>query len=107
MIRLLCLRLAEPHASILELIPRNSLRIERLVPSATKGKQDLYLYHEACMQDPTGSAEAKKLECLGVAREKKEILGERSCLVNDLKKLEPLFRNEKNSMGIIMCSLIG
>ena len=70
-----------------ETIPRNSLRIERLVPSPTApGKQNSCKYHIFCMKSTPAMKKCIRTVKRDTSRNQ-ELLVERSELVKDLKAL--------------------
>ena len=71
-----------------ENIPKNSVRIDRLVPSASaQGKYDRHKFHRSCMTDIDGDLLRKKNEARSAENRDRAVLHKRQQLSRELKCL--------------------
>ena len=71
-----------------ENIPKNSVRIDRLVPSASApGEYDHHKFHRSCMADIDGDLLRKETETRSAENRDRAVLHERRQLSRELKRL--------------------
>ena len=69
-------------------IPKNSVRIDRLVPSASApGKYDRHKFHRSCMADIDGDLLRKEIETRSAENQDRAVLHKRRQLSRELKCL--------------------